>query len=307
MPLNPTTPALTRIGFTGQEQDGDMGLTDMKGRIYDPLAGRFMSADPIMQAPFWSQGLNRYSYVFNNPVNYTDPSGFVAEGLGYFASNPSFTGTASGAAGSALGGVLGAGGNVFSSLAMGLPGGAQPGGSYSVTPSATAKSSAVTPQTVQAKGQNQSSLDISKRAELLRQKLDAVPDRRTAQNCTGSPFDCLGAEIAENLNAIQQTADAAKVALAEATVVALEAVAELGADAIIEIASPFTMESDAAPYEWYSKSQHEREGDGTRGKTYDQIREAFKDRLKPGELKKLIEKVQKLRGERNVQKRLPGK
>jgi len=140
MPLNPTTPALTRIGFTGQEQDGDMGLTDMKGRIYDPLAGRFMSADPIVQAPFWSQGLNRYSYVFNNPVNYTDPSGFVAEGLGYFASNPSFTGTASGAGGSALGGVLGAGGNVLSSLAIGLPGGAQPGGSYSVTPSATATS-----------------------------------------------------------------------------------------------------------------------------------------------------------------------
>jgi hypothetical protein len=84
----------------------------------------------------------------------------VAEGLGYFASNPSFAGTASGAAGSALGGVLGAGGNVLTSLAMGLPGGARPGGSYSVTPSATAKSSAVTPQTVQAKGQNRGGVGL---------------------------------------------------------------------------------------------------------------------------------------------------
>jgi len=48
--------------------------------VYDPLAGRFLTADPVMQAPFWSQGLNRYSYVFNNPVNNTDPSGFDARG-----------------------------------------------------------------------------------------------------------------------------------------------------------------------------------------------------------------------------------
>jgi hypothetical protein len=54
----------------------------MKGRVYDPLAGRFMTADPITQAPFWSQGLNRYSYVFNNPINNTDPSGFSATDSG---------------------------------------------------------------------------------------------------------------------------------------------------------------------------------------------------------------------------------
>jgi hypothetical protein len=49
----------------------------MKGRMYDPIAGRFMSPDPILQAPFMSQGLNRYSYVFNDPVNNVDPSGFA--------------------------------------------------------------------------------------------------------------------------------------------------------------------------------------------------------------------------------------
>jgi len=66
----------TRIGFTGQQQDNDLALTDMGGRLYDPIAARFTTADPVMQAPFWSQGLNRYSYVANDPLNMTDPSGF---------------------------------------------------------------------------------------------------------------------------------------------------------------------------------------------------------------------------------------
>ncbi len=58
----------------------DLALTDMAGRIYDPLAARFTTADPVMQAPFWSQGLNRYSYVFNDPLNNTDPSGYMSTG-----------------------------------------------------------------------------------------------------------------------------------------------------------------------------------------------------------------------------------
>jgi RHS repeat-associated protein len=71
--------ALTRAGFTGHANDTDLGLIDMGGRIYDPLAGRFMTEDPVMQAPHWSQGLNPYSYVFNDPINHTDPSGFSAD------------------------------------------------------------------------------------------------------------------------------------------------------------------------------------------------------------------------------------
>jgi RHS repeat-associated protein len=78
-PLAPPIPEITRVGFTGQDHDNDLGLIDMKGRIYDPLAARFTTADPVMQAPFWSQGLNRYSYAFNNPVNNTDPSGFTVD------------------------------------------------------------------------------------------------------------------------------------------------------------------------------------------------------------------------------------
>lgn len=67
----------TRQGHTGHEMlDG--GLTHMNGRLYDPMLARFVSADPIVQAPYDLQSLNRYSYVFNNPLYYTDPTGFSA-------------------------------------------------------------------------------------------------------------------------------------------------------------------------------------------------------------------------------------
>lgn len=48
----------------------------MGGRIYDASIGRFMQADPFIQAPNNTQNYNRYSYVLNNPMSYTDPSGF---------------------------------------------------------------------------------------------------------------------------------------------------------------------------------------------------------------------------------------
>jgi hypothetical protein len=54
-----------------------MGIIHMNGRIFDPLMGRFMSADPFIQEGDELQSFNRYSYVMNNPLNYTDPSGFV--------------------------------------------------------------------------------------------------------------------------------------------------------------------------------------------------------------------------------------
>ena len=86
--------------------------------MYDPLAGRFLTADPVMQAPFWSQGLNRYSYVFNNPVNNTDPSGFVADGLGYFASSPVGNASVS-TANPGLGALVGVAGIAVTALAGG--------------------------------------------------------------------------------------------------------------------------------------------------------------------------------------------
>ncbi len=48
----------------------------MNGRVYDPVLGRFLSSDPFIDDAGDSQSYNRYSYVNNNPLGYTDPSGY---------------------------------------------------------------------------------------------------------------------------------------------------------------------------------------------------------------------------------------
>ena len=68
--------ALFNRGYTGHEHLDDVGLIHMNGRVYDPELGRFISADPHVQAPKNLQSLNRYSYVMNNPMTLVDPSGF---------------------------------------------------------------------------------------------------------------------------------------------------------------------------------------------------------------------------------------
>jgi RHS repeat-associated protein len=79
-----TTPAYTlpKHTFTGQYSYMDdpstqgfegFGLMFYNARFYDPQVGRFAQADSIV--PGGVQGLDRYAYVGNNPVNYTDPSG----------------------------------------------------------------------------------------------------------------------------------------------------------------------------------------------------------------------------------------
>ncbi len=67
---------LTPRGFTDHEMLDDLGLVHMNGRIYDPLLGRFLSADIVVQAPGNLQSYNRYSYVMNNPLTMTDPTGY---------------------------------------------------------------------------------------------------------------------------------------------------------------------------------------------------------------------------------------
>lgn len=76
---------LNSKGYTGHESLDRTGLIHMNGRVYDPQLGRFLSPDPIVQAPFNSQSWNRYSYVFNNPLSYTDPTGFYCDKI---VSNP---------------------------------------------------------------------------------------------------------------------------------------------------------------------------------------------------------------------------
>ncbi|MBI2836599.1 MAG: RHS repeat-associated core domain-containing protein [Chloroflexi bacterium] len=106
----------TDIKFTGQKLDGTglcyfrkpsvgpanpnpsvvanspLTLTGLwSGRYYDPVIGRFISPDTIVPYPANPQSLNRYSYVYNNPLTYRDEDGhfgplaFVALGGAVFA------------------------------------------------------------------------------------------------------------------------------------------------------------------------------------------------------------------------------
>lgn len=79
-------PVQTPYRYTGQRLevgvgapspvDGlDRGLYDYGARWYDPMLGRFTQADSLVPDPGNPQSLNRYSYVLNNPLRYTDPTG----------------------------------------------------------------------------------------------------------------------------------------------------------------------------------------------------------------------------------------
>jgi RHS repeat-associated protein len=70
-----TGPAPTDVGFTGQHQDSYIKLAEMGARWYDLDLGRFAQPDSIIPRPDNSQSLNRYTYAYNNPVRFTDPSG----------------------------------------------------------------------------------------------------------------------------------------------------------------------------------------------------------------------------------------
>ncbi|MGW7454266.1 polymorphic toxin-type HINT domain-containing protein [Streptomyces sp. NPDC054787] len=60
--------------FVGGTKDNDSGLTHIGAREYDPLIGRFISVDPIMDLSD-SQQLHGYTYSNQNPFTYSDPSG----------------------------------------------------------------------------------------------------------------------------------------------------------------------------------------------------------------------------------------
>ena len=68
-------------GFCMHEHYRDFGLINMNGRMYDPLVGRMLSPDIVIQNPEYSQSYNRYSYCFNNPLRFTDPIGYVVNDI----------------------------------------------------------------------------------------------------------------------------------------------------------------------------------------------------------------------------------
>ena len=76
----------TRVGaieqpfaHAGREHDPETGLTHYRARAYDPATGRFLQEDPIW---FEAGDLNVYRLTWNNPLNWTDPSGMSAAGYG---------------------------------------------------------------------------------------------------------------------------------------------------------------------------------------------------------------------------------
>ncbi len=80
-PLYLTQLPFTNKGYTGHENVQEVDLIHMNGRMYAANLGRFISADPHIQAPKSNQSHNRYSYVMNNPLKYTDPTGYFWEAI----------------------------------------------------------------------------------------------------------------------------------------------------------------------------------------------------------------------------------
>ncbi len=67
-------------GFTGHEHLDVVSIIHMNGRVYDYRLGRFLSVDPFISNPLSSQAINPYSYIGNNPLSGTDPTGYMPKG-----------------------------------------------------------------------------------------------------------------------------------------------------------------------------------------------------------------------------------
>ena len=68
--------SINQYGYTGREPDAS-GLIYYRARYYDPNQIRFTQRDPLG----FRDGFNRYSYVHNNPVNFNDPNGLIANSI----------------------------------------------------------------------------------------------------------------------------------------------------------------------------------------------------------------------------------
>jgi RHS repeat-associated protein len=67
-------------GFTGEFTSGDSTqLIYLRARYYNPYLNQFIQPDTIVPDPRTPADWNKYTYVRNNPINYTDPTGYIAE------------------------------------------------------------------------------------------------------------------------------------------------------------------------------------------------------------------------------------
>lgn len=76
----------TRFTFTGKELDSATGLMYYNARWYDQDLGRFMTEDAYAGDPNQPLKLNKYLYVIDNPLRYTDPTG---HDVGFAGTDPS--------------------------------------------------------------------------------------------------------------------------------------------------------------------------------------------------------------------------
>jgi RHS repeat-associated protein len=69
-----------RQKFTQKERDNETGLDYFGARYYGSTQGRFTSTDPLLASAsvYDPQSWNRYSYAYNNPLRFTDPTGMLA-------------------------------------------------------------------------------------------------------------------------------------------------------------------------------------------------------------------------------------
>ncbi|MGN6829290.1 RHS repeat-associated core domain-containing protein [Paucibacter sp. M5-1] len=73
------SPATSVIGFTGHVQDAETDLVYMQQRYYDPIAGRFLSVDPVVTDANNGKSFGRYHYAENKPYTLIDPDGMQAD------------------------------------------------------------------------------------------------------------------------------------------------------------------------------------------------------------------------------------
>ncbi|UOU96861.1 FG-GAP-like repeat-containing protein [Chryseobacterium daecheongense] len=100
------TTSLVDRGYTSHEHFAEVGIIHMNGRLYDPLLRRFLNADENIQDPTNTQNYNKYGYVLNNPLMFSDPNGeffFLAPIIAWVATNAIAIGT-----GALIGAALGA-------------------------------------------------------------------------------------------------------------------------------------------------------------------------------------------------------
>jgi RHS repeat-associated protein len=79
MTVEGTAPKDVTLGYTAHETDDAIGLINMRGRHYDPVLRRFISPDPMAGSTLGTHLTNRYGYVSNSPLVFTDPTGFWPE------------------------------------------------------------------------------------------------------------------------------------------------------------------------------------------------------------------------------------